>query len=562
MRVAWLPITEWLPQYTAKLFGVDAIAGLTLAFFVMPESLAYASLAGLPPQYGIYCCLAGGLIFALLTTTRQVAVGPTSAISLMIGSTVAGMAGGDPTRWLAIAQLTAFLVGLLCILAYLLRANAIVNFISENILLGFKAGAALSIASTQLPKMLGITPDGGHFFSRIYNVAMKIPQTEPVTLMIGLAAFTILVLGMRFLPGKPVSLVVLIASIVLMNTTPLASFGVHLVGSIQSGLPELGFPTLRVSDVDGVVGLALACFLMSYIETVSSGRAFAQKHGYALNARQELLSLGMANIASGIASGFVVAGGLSQSTVNDKAGARTSVAVIVCSLALGVLLFFTDLLATLPEVILAAIVLDAVIGLIKVKEMRRLYHLSKKEFIISMVALVSVLTFGILIGVLLAAAVSITLLIVRAANPPVVVLGRVRGTHIYSNVVRESDTETFDGLMIIRVESSYFYFNVDTIKQQILALIHSAEQPIRTVILNMATSPTIDVAGANMLQELSRQLLEAGIEFRIAEARYGVRELLHKLDMETYVGPLDRGVSCEDAVEAWLATEGRPAVST
>lgn len=552
MKLPWLPIAHWISQYSALLLRFDVIAGITLAFFVMPESLAYASLAGVPPQYGIYCCLAGGLVFAVLTTARQVAVGPTSAISLMIGTAVAGMAMGDPARWLAITELTALCVGVLCLLAYVLRLSAIVNFISENILLGFKAGAALSIATTQLPKLFGVEGGGGHFFQRLYDLALAIPHTNSTTLIIGVAAFTILVLGTRLFPGKPVSLVVLGVSIILMSTTSLATHGVQLVGHIQSGLPTVGRPGLRFMDVDGVLGLALACFLMSYIETVSAAKAFAQKHNYVVNPRQELLSLGVANIASAIAGGFVVAGGLSQSTVNDKAGARTPMALLICSATLAGLLFFTDLLAALPEVVLAAIVLDAILGLIKINDMKRLYRLSRSEFAITITALLCVLTFGILKGVLLAAVVSITMIVVRAANPPVVIIGRVRNSNVFSELTSPSDSETFEGLMIVRVDSSIIYFNVENIKQQIMRLVHESATPVRTVILNLASSPHVDVAGSRMLRDLSTQFNDAGILLQIVEARYRVRELLYKQGMEAYVGPLDRSLTCSEAVEAFI----------
>jgi high affinity sulfate transporter 1 len=547
-----IPATSWLPSYELGNLRWDLIAGITLAFFVMPESLANASLAGLPPQYGIYCCLAGGLIFALFTTSRQIAVGPTSAISLMIGSTVAGMAGGDPARWLAIAELTALTVGVLCIAAFVLRLSAAVSFVSTTILIGFKAGAALSIASTQLPKLFGVEGTRGHFFERIAHLLQQLPETNVTTLMFGAAAFALLIIGMKLLPGKPVSLVVLIASIIIVSMTPLATNGLHLVGFIPSGLPEVGRPSLRLADVDGIVGLALACFLMGYIETVSAARAFGQKHNYTVNPRQELLSLGMANISSALASGYVVAGGLSQSTVNDKAGARTPLALIICSIALAVLLFFTDLLANLPEVVLAAIVLDAVLGLIKVKEMRRLWTLSKVEFGVAMVALVSVLTFGILQGVLIAAVVSIGLLLARTATPNVAVLGRVGDTEVFTDVARHPDNTVYDGLLILRVESSFFYFNVDHIATQIATHLAAALQPVRMVILNMSAAPYVDVAGSTMLLELADQLERDGIALRIVDARAHVRETLRKQGMEEHVGSIDRAVSCDDVVRQYL----------
>ena len=552
---SFLPIAQWLPNYQLNFLQWDIIAGLTLAFFVMPESLAYAALAGVPPQYGIYCCLAGGLFFAFFSTSRQVAVGPTSAISLMIGSTIATMAMGDPERWIAIAGLTALSVGVLCIIAFLFKLSSVVSFISESILLGFKAGAALSIAATQLPKLFGVEGTSGNFFVRIQSIIHHLAETNVATLLLGIIAFALLFAGTKFFPGKPVSLVVLIASIAAITFTSLSTFDIQLTGDIPSGLPSLGRPSLRMVDVDGILGLAFACFLMGYIETVSAARSFAQKNNYKVNTRQELLSLGMANIASAFASGYVVAGGLSQSTVNDKAGAKTPLALIICSVTLAVLLFFTGLLTNLPEVILAAIVLDAIRGLIKIKELKQLYQLSKLEFSVAMVALVSVLVFGILKGVLLAAIISIILLLRRAANPPVAVLGRVRGTHLYSDLERHPDNEVFEGLMIFRIEASLFYFNVDFINQQLWNHLLASSKLVHMVIINMTSSPHVDVAGTKMLLQLDKELESKNIRLRIVEARSSVRDILRKQGLEKLVGHISRAVSCDDVVREFLSMQ-------
>ena len=547
------PVTDWLPKYQLNFLRWDVLAGITLAFFVMPESLAYAALAGVPPQYGVYCCLAGGLFFALFSTSRQVAVGPTSAISLMIGTTVAVMAGGDSQRWIAIAGLSALLVGVFCIVAYIFRLSSVVSFISDSILLGFKAGAAFSIAATQLPKLFGVEGTTGNFFIRIQSLIQHLPQTNPATLLLGLVAFAILLAGTKLLPGKPVSLFVVIASILAITFTSLSAFGIHLTGEIQSGLPKLGRPSLRLSDADGILGLAMACFLMGYIETVSAARTFAQKNNYQINARQELLSLGMANIGSAFASGYVVAGGLSQSTVNDKAGAKTPMALIICSVVLAVLLFFTGFLTNLPEVILAAIVLDAILGLIKVKELKQLYNLSKLEFSVAMVALSGVLVFGILKGVLLAAIVSILLLLRRTAFPHVAVLGKVPGTTLYSDIDRHPSNQVFNKLLIVRVEASFLYFNVDNISQQIWKYINASSEKIEMLILNMTSSAYVDVAGSKMLLQLSQELRDQHIRLMIVEARSGVRDILRKQGMEEHSGHISRSVSCNDAVEEFLA---------
>ena len=326
----------------------DLIAGVTLAAYAVPVAMAYASLAGLPPQSGIYGYLLGGLLYALFGTSRQLAIGPTSAISLLVGVTVAGWPG-DPVRWTSIAALTALLVACMSVLAWALRLSALINFIGETILVGFKAGAALSIAMTQLPKLFGVPGGGEHFFARVWVFASQLGDTHLVVLGCGLAALALLVLGERLLPGRPVPLLLVALALVVMSVSSLGELGVTVVGALPQGLPALRWPSLRPSDVDGILPLAGACFLLAYIEGVSAARTLASKHGYEIDPRQELLALGAANLAAAFGQGFPVTGGLSQSAVNDQAGARTPLALVFASATLALcLLLLTGLLRTSP----------------------------------------------------------------------------------------------------------------------------------------------------------------------------------------------------------------------
>ncbi|HUO64976.1 MAG TPA: SulP family inorganic anion transporter, partial [Terriglobales bacterium] len=291
------PPAQWLPRYKKSWLRSDVVAGITLAAYAIPVSLAYASLAGLPPQYGIYCYLVGGIAYALFGSSRQLAIGPTSAISMLVGTTVAGMADGDVARAAQIAALTAAVFAVMSFLAWVLRLSSLVSFISETILLGFKAGAALTIAMTQLPKLFGVPGGGDHFFERVWVLGGQLPDTKPVILAFGVTAIALLVVGDKLFPARPIALGVVIASIFALSVTPLAEFGFKTVGLLPAGLPHLALPDLRVRDVDGVIPLAFACFLLAYIEGVSAARALAQKHGSEIDPRQELLALAAANCA-------------------------------------------------------------------------------------------------------------------------------------------------------------------------------------------------------------------------------------------------------------------------
>jgi high affinity sulfate transporter 1 len=547
---AAFPPAQWLPAYRGAWLPQDAVAGITLAAYAIPVSLAYATLAGLPPQYGIYCYLAGGLLYALFGSSRQLAVGPTSAISMLIGATVAGMAAGDAERWADIAALTALVIAGMSVLAWALRLSSLVNFISETILLGFKAGAALTIAMTQLPKLFGVKGGGEHFFERVAILGGQLPDTNVVVLAFGLAALGLLLAGEKLLPGRPVALAVVALSIVALSVTPLGDLGFSIVGDLPRGLPELRAPELRLRDVDGVIPLAFACLLLAYVEGVSAARTLAQKNGYEIDPRQELLGLGAANLATAFAQGYPVAGGLSQSSVNDKAGAKTPLALVFASVTIALcLLFLTGLLRNLPNVVLAAIVLVAVKGLINVGELRHLWRVSRFEFSVSMVALAGVLVLGILKGVMLAAVVSLLLLIGRAARPHVALLGRIPGFRGLSDMERNPDNRPVPGALVFRVDAALLYFNVEHVYDEVWEAIRAGPTPVRLVVCDLSTSPNVDLAGARMLGKLHASLRAADIEFRLASAHAAVRDILRAEGLEERAGYFGRRITAVDIVD-------------
>ena len=558
---ALFPPAQWLPGYRAAWLRGDAVAGVTLAAYAIPVSLAYASLAGLPPQHGVYCYLVAGLAYALFGTSRQLAIGPTSAISLLVGTTVAGMAAGDPARWAAIAALAALVFAAIAIAAWALKLSSLVNFISETILTGFKAGAALTIAMTQLPKLFGVKGGGDHFFERAWTLASQLPDTNPWVLGFGLAAIALLVAGEKLLPSRPVALAVVIASIVALTVTPLASQGFKTVGVLPAGLPSLAWPSLSWRDADGVIPLAFACFLLAYIEGVSAARTIARRHDTEIDARQELLALGAANVAAALGQGYPVAGGLSQSTVNDNAGARSPLALVFASAAIALcLLFLTGLLRNLPDVVLAAIVLVAVKGLVDLAELRRIRDLSRMEFNVAMVAFAGVLLLGILKGVLLAALVSMLLLVGRTAHPHVARLGRVPGTSRYSDAERHPENELPPGVAIVRVESGLFYFNATHVRDELRRHVAASGEGLRLVVWDLSTSPYVDIAGARLIAETQRELAARGVALRVVDAHAQVRDLVRKA-VGPAIGQFRRRSSIAAAVAAACAAPRAP-VST
>jgi sulfate permease, SulP family len=553
---SWLPPARWLAEYRAAWLPGDVIAGVTLAAYAIPVSLAYASLAGLPPQVGIYGYLLGGLGYALFGSSRQLAVGPTSAISLMIAATVASMADGDAARYAQIASLVAFTVAALSLIAWLLRLSVLVKLVSDSILVGFKAGAGLTIAITQLPSLLGVKGGGHNFFERAYLLAGQLGQLQYLVLLIGLVALALIVLGERYLPGTPVALGVVALSIVSATLLGLPALGVPITGDIPAGLPTLAGPSLRLRDEEGIVPLAAGCLLLAYIEGVSAARAFAEKHGYPLDARQEFLGIGAANLAAALGQGYPVAGGLSQSAVNDKAGARTPLALVFASATLALcLLFLTGLLENLPKAVLAAVVLNAIYGLLDFSALLRMWRVSRLDFFAAAIALAGVLLLGILQGILLAALASILLLLARVSSPHIAFLGRVPGTDSYSDMDRHPENEPPPGVVIFRPEASVIYVNVDAIREAVLDRLDDPKTSVtRMVVCDLSAAPYLDLAGCRMLHELHAELAARSTTLRIVGAHGTSRDLLRAERLEEKVGGLDRTATVESVLRATLSS--------
>ncbi|MGC1960007.1 MAG: SulP family inorganic anion transporter [Pseudolabrys sp.] len=548
---SWLPPVRWLGGYQAAWLPGDVVAGVTLAAYAIPVSLAYASLAGLPPQVGIYGYLLGGLGYALLGSSRQLAVGPTSAISLMVAASVAPMAEGDAERYVQIASLAAFTVAGLCLLAWLFRLSVLVTLISDSILVGFKIGAGLTIAMTQLPSLFGIAGGGHNFFERVYLLVGQLGHIQLVVLAMGAVAIAMLLMGERWLPGRPVALAVVALSIFLATVLGLPAIGVPVTGNIPEGLPTLAGPALRLRDVEGIVPLAAGCLLLAYIEGVSAARTFAAKHGYDLDARQEFLGIGAANLGAALGHGYPVAGGLSQSAVNDKAGAHTPLALLAASTTLALcLLFLTGLLENLPKAVLAAVVLTAILGLFDFRGLLYMWRVSRMDFYAATIAIIGVLLLGILQGILLAALISILLLLARASRPHVALLGRVPGTNSYSDLARHPENEPLGSVIACRPEASLLYVNAGYVLETVMASILKNRSKIRAVVCDLSASPYLDLAGARILHALHDELAAQGIALQIVGARGRVRDLLRADGLAEKVGGLERAVSLDDAISA------------
>ena len=538
-KIGWVPALRWMPNYTTKEFRLDLIAGLSLAAFVIPESIAYASLAQLPPVTGLYCYLVAGMVYALFGTSRQLAVGPTSALAIVIASTVAALGGGDPSRAGALGSAIALMAGILCVAGRFVGLANAAYFISDPVLIGFKTGAALYIASTQLPKLFGLDGVTGNFFVRIAHVVAALPQTHLPSLLFGVAAIALFVLFERVLPGRPTTLIVVVAAVAVITVFGLSEIGIKIVGDLPSGLPEVGLLDIHASEISALIPVALACFLLAYGETISVARSFARRYGYDINPEQELTAVGAANIATGMAHGFPVAGGMSQTAVNDMGGASSPGALLVTSGAIALtLLLFAKFFHNLPEPVLAAIVLMAASRLVRLEELHRLRIESRPEFWTSMVACVGVLCFGLLNGLPLAAVGSLLMLIAQTSRPVVAALGPDRSTGHFVSRARIPDAGDTPGALVVRSTSTWLYYNAEHICRRLLDMIDAAPTKITAVVLDFSSVPDIDITAGTILRGLVRTLKERGIRVEVAELRDEVVEQLKIIGAEHELGSL------------------------
>jgi len=547
------PAITWLRDYHSEWFRLDLIAGITLAAYLLPAALGDASLARLPPQAGLYACLFGGLVFWILCGSRQTSISVTSAISLVIGASLGEITGGNTTRFAALAAATALLVSLIAFIAWLAKAGVMVHFISESVMTGFKSGVALFLASTQLPKLFGFHGAHGSFWENTGFFLKHLNETNSMSILIGGIALGLLVLGKIFFKHKPVALFVVIGGIAAASMLSLETRGVNLIGSVPQGIPPLRIPAVQWHDLNQVLPLAFACFLLGAVETAAIGRMFAAKYGGRFDANQENLALAASNLVAGLGGGLPVSGGTSQSLVNEGGGARTPLSTALAAVfILVVVLFFSRLLSALPQPVLAAVVLVAVAGLLNLSALKELWRDDRSEFVVAIAAFGGVLTSGLLRGVMIGVAISLVQLVRVSSRPHVALLGRIPGTRRFSDCDRHADNELIPRVMIFRPQSALIYFNVDNVCDAILNRVHAQEIPPKLVVLDLSAAALVDMQSAYALASLADELTAEGIKFHAVEPRSSVRDRLRHAHVDGRLGGIDRFTTVADVIDHFL----------
>lgn len=549
----YLPFLSWLPAYDKKNLKGDLTAGLTVGVMLVPQGMAYAMIAGMPPVYGLYASTIPLILYALLGTSRQLAVGPVAMISLLTASGVGVLAEAGTEAYISLVILTALIVGILQFALGVFRLGFMVNFLSHPVISGFTSAAAIVIGLSQLKHLLGISlPKGERLHEILLAAAKNLADTHLLTLGIGLGAIILIQLLKRWKKSFPGSLVAVILGILIVWGFGLHEQGVKIVGKVPGGLPPLRMPDLTLEYLQQLFPVAMAIALVGFMESIAVAKAMQARHrNYKLDANQELVALGLANIGGAFFSSFPVTGGFSRTAVNDQAGARTGLATLISALlVLVTLLVLTPLFEFLPNAILAAVIMVAVVGLIDYKEAQHLWHSNRSDFAMWMITFLATLFIGIEQGIGLGVILSLALVIYRTTRPHVAVLGRVPGSFFYRNVERFPNLETRPDVLIIRFDAQLYFANVNYFKEVIDDLVNQKGEGLRAIILNAESINNLDSSGVHALEEIIDQYHKLGISILFVSVKGPVRDAMVKGGLIEKIGEQYFFLSNQQAVDA------------
>ena len=550
----FLPVLTWFPQYEKPWFRKDLLAAITIAAFSIPNLMAFAQLAGLPPQYGLYAGIGAGIGYFFFGTIKRMIAGPSASQAILVASVLIVLVGpyeDDPARYLAMASMAAILTGVLFLIARAIKLGFLVNLIPIPVFKGFLAGMGLTIIVSQLPKLFGVGDTQGDFFTRLFDLLGQLGVTNFYTLGLGLALMGLLfVLDWRF-SRSPNTLIVVIIAIFVMIFSDLASQGVEIVGDIPRGLPSPTIPDVSIDDIGNLLPLAIGLFILSFVETTSIGRSLETRHSYKMDPDQEMVALGAANITSGFLQGFPVSGSFARSFLNDHVGGKTQLVGLMSALMLLIVVAgFTGVFYNMPVVILAVLIIVAVHKLVDFKELHRIRMVSKNAFIVAIASFAGVLVVGVLEGLLVGVVISFIYILYRISAPHMSILGRIPDTDDFKDVARNEVFIIYPAVLIVRFDAPLVFANSHTIKHKILDKVEEARF-VELVILDMETSPMLDVTAADMLGELDTALHNKERLFRLANCTGEVRDMLKATYSLKRVGHIKASTTVNQIMEEW-----------
>ncbi len=526
MRV---PVVEWIKSYQIRYLGPDLIAGIVVAALAMPQSLGYSGIAGVPILVGLYSIPLALIAYAVFGSSPRLVVGPVSTVSVLSGTLVADLSGGDPEKAVGLTAALAFATGGVLILGGLLRLGWAAEFMSRPIVTGFVFGLVLLIVLGEIPSLLGMPPEKGDVLARAWSIATSLGDINPLTAAIGLTALAILFLGARFVPRVPWGLLVLIGSILLSGALDLAARGVTTVGAVPTGFPPFGLPDVDLGDLGPIVTGGVALALVGLAEGLSAARLLAARGGYTVDTDQELLAMGASNLGSGFSGGMGVAGSLSKTAAAERAGSKTQITGVSAAVIVFIaIVALAGSLSPLPKTVLSAIVIQAVWGLMDVAAIRRYKQVRRNDFTSSLAALVGVLLLGPLYGLLAAIALAVLGLVYRSSRIDMEVMGKVPDEKAaWGSIRNHPERKTYDGVIVIRLDAPLFWANATQIADGVLSEVAKSED-IHAVLIDLEATSQLDTTSVDALELIRTRLEQQGIELYLVRVFYLARQVLAK----------------------------------
>ena len=527
----FVPILDWGRHYDRSLLKGDVVAGLAVAALVVPKSLGYAGIAGVPIQHGLYAAAAGSIIYALFGTSKQISTGPSSALAAVAGSAVvlASVSGDEAVE---LVSAITIITGLLFVLLAIFKMGWISHFLSKAVITGFLFGAAIEVVVGELPKITGTSIDGENAWRKFGSWIRVLDETDGTTVLIGLISLVVIV-AIRFSSSKvPGALVLVIGGLISSVLLDFDERGIALVGDVPRGFVAPKIPSIDfVVDHFATIGpAAVGLLLIGFSQTAGDARAFASKHQYRIDVDQESVAQGMANLGSGVLQGIPVSTSLSASSLNDESGAKSSVASLTSGILIVLtLLILAPIFSELPKPVLAALIIDAVVfGMMDITEMKRLRRVARVDFWIAIGAIVGVLTAGVLAGVIIGVVLSLGWLVYISTNPMMPVLGRREGTQVFRSIHNYPDGQTYPGLLVIRFDAGLFFASADALEDRLRELAEDADPRLDTVVISFEGVDFMDSQGSSKVAELLMLAEGAGAELRLARVKPDVLDLLRR----------------------------------
>ena len=531
----YVPIVGWIKTYQRAGLRDDLVSGVVVGAVMIPVAMAYAQMAGVPPQAGLYSAIVGMTVYAILATSRHLKITTSSTMSIMSIAVVAPLAASDPAAFMALSSALALTVGIIMLVLGIAKLGFISDFLAKSVMTGYIFGVACLIAISQLPKIFGVPGVSGTFFQQVAQFISELPETNVYTLALGVGTIVLILVLKRFKPLIPGALVALVLGIVVSSLLQLnAKYGVSVVGVIPTGMAPFTIPIISLSAIPSLIVGAVGIVFLAVGETLGTGRAYAAKYHYEVDADQELLAMGAANVSSGLFQGITIDMSLSSTASGEAAGERTQLSSLVSAgVILAVVVFLAPLLRNLPTAVLGAIVLSSILGLFNFAEFRRYYHQRKTDFVLAVTALVGVLTTSVMIGLAIAALLSVVMLLYRASRPYIAILGK-RASGEYGDIGRHTDAQPVPGLVILRLDAPLYFFNANVARTQILAQID--DTPPRAILLDLGASADLDIGTSDMLRDLNSDLRQANIDLLFAQVRGSVRRRMRLTGLFDHIG--------------------------